>query len=921
VASFEAVSYLGFPRVNFAGTFQSDVATVNNIPPYYDNAIFEPRFQWRMRMPDINGAWNPRGTNAFRFTDVRITGACLPDGTTATTAAEDPLVTGRVTEDDLRPSGKLVDLDPEFQIVTQIWGLRLRLLDSTGRELVRGDHLPAGLEDLWVRSLHPSGRGDPAGGFHSVLTDVRWADDLTSPVLRALRDATQERTLSLKMNVDSVVDGMDDTEHWPDDLTFGRISGALGPYRSGEPRHFVAARRLRATSPSTPLNHAPCRVDDATGTVFLDLGNSVPSVGTGGPPRDLGRLDLAVLAEDGAPRVLAPLEGLGAHFYDTTGGVVLARLTEAQTAAVATARLAVVDSSPEPVVLLAENGDASLVRADGAVFRLHPGDTATTTVTATAFGRPLADAEVVFGPGQPHQDAIFPERVRTDASGRAEVVITARAPVAPRPFVDGVLVAVPFGLAAHQGAPEGQVVVRVFPDHPVPERPTWARDVQPILQQYANLYPVMRDVFDLGDYHHVLRHRTYVRRTLLADQASPNHMPASRDLSRGKRDTIVKWLDTVPVPPVLEIDTVEDLRAALQQALLVELATVPPYLAALLSIKIGRNAEIAELIRGVVVEEMQHAAQVCNLLNAVGGHPRIGRPGLVPTYPGPLPGPVLPGLVVTLRRMSLEQVENVFMAVERPDHPTVDGRPFTGAVIDPRAVSLDRRGTVLSADEDAVRTLEDWYRRAEYTPMTIGWFYNQIARAVIRLDRRGTLFSGDDALQVSWPDAPGVLYRVTDKRSALLAIYQIVEQGEGSPHDLDGDGDASDPGELGHYHRFEEIVRGRRLAKDRSGRWGFTGPEIPFDPDGVHPVVDDADTYRLRAGSAARRESELFDSSYTALLAGLQRVFNGHPDELDDAVGLMYQAQVQARKLYGIPSAEGAATVLGPAFQSPGVVL
>jgi hypothetical protein len=170
------------------------------------------------------------------------------------------------------------------------------------------------------------------------------------------------------------------------------------------------------------------------------------------------------------------------------------------------------------------------------------------------------------------------------------------------------------------------------------------------------------------------------------------------------------------------------------------------------------------------------------------------------------------------------------------------------------------------------------------TPQTIGWFYNQIARAICRLDRTEELFTGDPARQVSWPDAPGVLYRVTDRRSALLAILQIIEQGEGSPHDLDNDR-LADADELGHYYRFEEIVRGRQLVKGLGGRWLYEGPEIPFEPDGVYPVIDDPDSYRLPAGSTARRESQLCDQSYTNLLTALHRVFNGHPQDIRQGRG------------------------------------
>nr|AGS49410.1 hypothetical protein [uncultured bacterium esnapd4]QEO74996.1 omn21 [uncultured bacterium] len=907
------MSYLGFPRLNFAGTFQSDICTVNNIPPYYDNNMFEPRFQWRMNMPDYNGLWHPKGSNAIRLTDVRITSGSLPDGNLLTTRAQDPLIGCRVADDDLRAHGKFVDLDPQNQMVSELYGVRMRILDGEGNEVLRGDFAPSPVDDVWLRARLPSGRFDPSGSYQSVLTGLQWGE-VRSPVLQAIRAATTGDMLSVKMVMDSVEDGV---EHWPDNVTYGRIVGSIGPHLAGEPRQFVAGRRLRKAADS-PLNPAPCRVDEAASAVFVDLGNSTPTTARGGPLVDLGPLNLVALGPE--PKVLAPLTGTEPAAYERTAGIAVAKLTREQLEIARNTPLAI-RKAVTGETLLAENADATYLRCDKVVFRLHPGKsqaTATTVVHATKFGRPAAGVEVFLGTGKEPAAFGFPKKVTTGPDGRALISLSGKDPGNPRKWVDGVAVECPYGFTADAKEPEGQLAVRIFDPCPVPANPTWVRNVQPILQQYSNLYPSMNAILDLGNYNHVVRHQTYIRRTLLAPPESPNHMPVTRDLSPGRRDMIVKWLDTKPAPPILEIETVEDLRATLQQALLVELATIPPYLATLFSIKPGHNVKIAELIRGVVIEEMQHLAQVCNILNAVGGKPQIGRPALVPTYPGKLPGPVMPDVNVRLRRLSIEHVRNCFMAIEQPDHPTVDGKEFKGAVIKPENVQLDQAGNVKSVPAKDIRALEDWFNKAEYTPMTIGWFYDRIARGISKLDNNGKLFTGDPNLQVSWPDAPGVLYRVTDKKSALLAIYQIVEQGEGSPHDLDGD-DLADPNELGHYYRFAEIVEGRQLVRTASGEWKYEGPEIPFDPAGVYPVADDADTFRLPAGSQSRRASEACDESYTNLLTALNRLFNGHPEEFDNTVGLMYQIQLQAKALYDTPAQTDAGAVLGPAFQSPGL--
>jgi len=305
----------------------------------------------------------------------------------------------------------------------------------------------------------------------------------------------------------------------------------------------------------------------------------------------------------------------------------------------------------------------------------------------------------------------------------------------------------------------------------------------------------------------------------------------------------------------LNINTIAELRSALQSAIELEHATLPPYLTALYSIKDGYNREVAALITSVAMEEMLHMALACNLMNAIGGRPQISKPDFVPRYPGPLPAGVRPGLIVSLRKCSIAQVHGVFMNIEEPDKPVGSHR-----------------------DHDH----------------TIGDFYHQIRDAFVRLSAKGDLFSGDPARQLgpaSW-HGPGTLYAVTDLESALLAIREIVHQGEGASAKNPDDGDH----ELAHFYKFEEIVKGRRMVRVE-GRWEFTGAPVPFDELGVWPMADNPRTADLTAGSIARRWSDEFNESYTHLLNALHSTFNGHPDQIKASIGLMFNLKIKAQRL------------------------
>ncbi|MCM2577201.1 hypothetical protein [Streptomyces meridianus] len=156
--------------------------------------------------------------------------------------------------------------------------------------------------------------------------------------------------------------------------------------------------------------------------------------------------------------------------------------------------------------------------------------------------------------------------------------------------------------------------------------------------------------------------------------------------------------------------------------------------------------------------------------------------------------------------------------------------------------------------------------------------------------------------------------RAALRAAALLTAYGALPQNSPAHAAPGPAGPAADPDDLAHYYRFREIVEGRRMVQSEDG-WTFNGPAIPFDPDGVHPVVDSPDTASLPEGSPQRAASEECDRAYTDMLRALNRVFDGHPGELHHVTAMMFALEGQARKLLTIPSAPGATTVLGPAFR------
>jgi hypothetical protein len=108
------------------------------------------------------------------------------------------------------------------------------------------------------------------------------------------------------------------------------------------------------------------------------------------------------------------------------------------------------------------------------------------------------------------------------------------------------------------------------------------------------------------------------------------------------------------------LSTTEGIRDALEVALALEHALLPPYLYAYYSLDRdgSTNEEVKRLLKTVAVDEMTHMALVANVLNAIGGAPAIDAPAFVPRYPATLPG----GVAVPLAPFSLELARSVFLA-------------------------------------------------------------------------------------------------------------------------------------------------------------------------------------------------------------------------------------------------------------------
>ncbi|MEV0151194.1 ferritin-like domain-containing protein [Nonomuraea sp. NPDC050733] len=301
--------------------------------------------------------------------------------------------------------------------------------------------------------------------------------------------------------------------------------------------------------------------------------------------------------------------------------------------------------------------------------------------------------------------------------------------------------------------------------------------------------------------------------------------------------------------PESRIDTLGSLREHLQWAIELEHATLPPYLTALYSLDPARNPAAVEVVSSVFVEEMLHLALAANLLNAVGGAPRLDTPEMLPPHPRKLPHG---DLELSLMPFGPEALE-MFLLLEQPAAPSAP----------PEDEGYETIGQFYAAIEQGLRYLCDTLGEKE-------------------------VFCGDPARQVSgghFRHTDGRLVAVTDLASALDALEEIVEQGEGNARSEVWDGDQD---EVAHYYRFMELKLGRRYRRGDTPESGPTGEKLSVDLTGVLPMTPNP---------ADRAAQEEFNHTYCAILHLLELAFNGSPRMLAVATGEMYALKAQAQEL------------------------
>jgi len=321
------------------------------------------------------------------------------------------------------------------------------------------------------------------------------------------------------------------------------------------------------------------------------------------------------------------------------------------------------------------------------------------------------------------------------------------------------------------------------------------------------------------------------------------------------------------------------LQSALQSAIELELSTLPPYLCGYWSLKDG-NCYPATQLNKIFFQEMLHFGFACNLLSATGRQPEVLAGYGRISYPGPLPGGVVPAcdgdlvpcdpnFKVQLGFTDFHAFAWMATQIEYPEDP----------VPKPRLLL------------------------AEETFPSIGQFYDAILQA---FQENTAKIPYDKTHQLS---GPLQLKIVDGLAAATSAIHLIQQQGEGG-----NKYPFSAPGVLSHFYAFGELYYLKKYQFDPTTQTGdWTGDPISIPDDEVYPMTP------VPEGGYASPPPDVtdFDSCFTQMLKYLESAWgDGGKAALGKAMSIMPNLTTMATALLSkqIQRPDGPG-IYGPQFQ------
>ena len=545
------MSYLSVPRLHFFGEFLANPSTINNQASHYRTAPPSyPTFPPTVPANSQGVLWNPMGVAKFMLkgknvNDTPLSGCTIQSvmpshGALVDSAKQDVLVGASIQSSNEPATAKIVDLDPDQQLVTELFGLQLQLVfaDGTSGFAMQEE------EFLVVPNLTDFAG---SGVFESAIAaeQIVWNPNASSPLFQQFQEACQEYGISVKFLL-----GNYNTDESSPKFTFGTIVGALGPALPEEPVRSSVGRKFIPTNQA--FNAGYLQIDEARGKGVIDISNSTQFNFVAGKSPELRA---AVTVGERTESFEPPLN-YSQQQYQLTAGIVELDLTADQIASLNNNPLSIHNERDQVLSewVATSPGDpptGSYVTVSQLFLRLQFSEEMQVDLIARGFGQPLAGETFFINlvSGSASSGLAFPSSVTTDANGIAPIFVKAETPPlsGERAAIGSQLyyLSGPWQATSSLDWPvrKAFLTVKGYPDFPIPTNPTWDADVFPVMQHFMTLYPGMKQIHDLSDFAVVQELSQELRQVFSLPITDPRYMPVTRELNPARMEMVRQWID------------------------------------------------------------------------------------------------------------------------------------------------------------------------------------------------------------------------------------------------------------------------------------------------------------------------------------------------------------------------------------------
>lgn len=271
-------NYLTYPRLHFYGQFRTKPSTVNNDDYFGGGDTSQSTFasagseDWDTFAKDREKymQWNPYGDASWNFSNCKITGAYDENNARVN---DDTIIGLSINRNVNKNAGKLVDVDSEAQIRSQIWGFNVNInnKDASLTDILQSQFEPSAFQYITTTRPGPGIGGMAAMGafYQSILNNVTNNGNLiNSPVLNEIFANTNNNQLSIRFYVDGYNPSAQDNN-----FCMGTVSGTISPYYENSPYSFDYCRFLNTTPSNSAIPPSVMNINVKNNQLLVDYSN------------------------------------------------------------------------------------------------------------------------------------------------------------------------------------------------------------------------------------------------------------------------------------------------------------------------------------------------------------------------------------------------------------------------------------------------------------------------------------------------------------------------------------------------------------------------------------------------------------------------------------------------------------------------